>query len=161
GVGELGENRSGDEGWRASLIKRIPAQSGLGGGSSDAATALKLLAEWAKQRDIPSPDLHALAAHLGADVAFFLNGSCACARGKGEILEPLPPLPPFWWVVAKPYGVGVPTGWAYAHLKRSALEPDAHAPHTERLVNALKRGVIRTPHALAPLLHNDFDEPIL
>ncbi|OYT68469.1 MAG: hypothetical protein CFK48_11485, partial [Armatimonadetes bacterium CP1_7O] len=32
GVGELGENRSGDEGWRASLIKRIPAQSGLGGG---------------------------------------------------------------------------------------------------------------------------------
>ncbi|OYT69094.1 MAG: hypothetical protein CFK49_12560, partial [Armatimonadetes bacterium JP3_11] len=76
-------------------------------------------------------------------------------------LEPLPPLPPFWWVVAKPYGVGVPTGWAYAHLKRSALEPDAHAPHTERLVNALKRGVIRTPHALAPLLHNDFDEPIL
>ncbi|GIV09775.1 MAG: 4-diphosphocytidyl-2-C-methyl-D-erythritol kinase [Fimbriimonadales bacterium] len=161
GTSKLEENRSGDEGWRASLIKRIPAQSGLGGGSSDAATALKLLAEWAKRRGIMPPNLHALATELGADVAFFLKGACACARGKGEILEPLPPLPPFWWVVAKPYGVGVPTGWAYAQLTRGALEPNARAPHTERLVDALKRGVIRTPRALAPLLHNDFDEPIL
>ncbi|GIV05752.1 MAG: 4-diphosphocytidyl-2-C-methyl-D-erythritol kinase [Fimbriimonadales bacterium] len=155
------ERGTEDEGWRATLIKRVPAQAGLGGGSSDAATTLKLLAAWAAQWGIPLPDLHALAAHLGADVAFFLQGACARARGKGEILEPLPPLPPFWWVIAKPYGVGVPTGWAYAQLKRSALEPDARAPHSERLVDALKRRVIQTPRALAPLLHNDFDEPIL
>ncbi|OYT73067.1 MAG: hypothetical protein CFK49_10625 [Armatimonadetes bacterium JP3_11] len=149
------------EGWCATLIKRIPAQAGLGGGSSDAATTLKLLAAWAAQWGIPLPDLHALAANLGADVAFFLNGSCACARGKGEILEPLPALPPLWWVIAKPYGVGVPTGWAYAQLKRNALEPDAPAPHTERLRYALQHGAIRAPHHLAPLLHNDFDKPIL
>lgn len=149
------------EGWWATLIKRIPAQAGLGGGSSDAATTLKLLAAWAAQWGIPLPDLHALAANLGADVAFFLNGSCACARGKGEILEPLPALPHLWWVIAKPYGVGVPTGWAYAQLKRNALEPDAPAPHTERLRYALQHGAICTPLDLAPLLHNDFDEPIL
>lgn len=161
GVGELWANRSGVEGWHATLIKRIPTQGGLGGGSSDAATALKLLAEWAQRWDITPLNLHALATHLGADVAFFLNGACAHARGKGEILEPLPPLPPFWWVLAKPPKVSVPTGWAYAQLVRGALEPNARAPRTERLIYALQCGAIHTPHDLAPLLHNDFDEPIL
>jgi 4-diphosphocytidyl-2-C-methyl-D-erythritol kinase len=155
------EKGKGAAGWRATLIKRIPTQAGLGGGSSNAATALELLAKWARLWDIPTPNLHALAAQLGADVAFFLNGACALAQGKGEKLTPLPPLPPFWWVIAKPYGVGVPTGWAYELLKRGELKPHARAFHTEHLVDALKRGGIKTPHYLAPLLHNDFDEPIL
>ncbi|MDM7461692.1 MAG: hypothetical protein P3X24_008620 [bacterium] len=192
-----------DAGWRAVLTKRIPVQAGLGGGSSDAAAALKILADWARQWKIAQPNWHTIASKLGADVAFFIGkdadatvssagtptlrgGSvggnadatvssagtptlrafsptpqCALATGKGEQLKPLPPLPSFWWVVAKPHGVGVPTAWAYAQLKREAVNPDAHPRRTERLVSALREGALKTPADLAPLLHNDFDEPIL
>jgi 4-diphosphocytidyl-2C-methyl-D-erythritol kinase len=147
--------------WRAVLTKRIPPQAGLGGGSSDAACALRLLNQWAAryERALSDDALHTLASELGADVAFFLNGGCALATGKGERLQPLPTLPPFWWVLAKPYGVGVPTGWAYAQLGRGAVSPNARADHTERLVRLLP--TIRTPRDLASLLHNDFDAPIL
>jgi 4-diphosphocytidyl-2C-methyl-D-erythritol kinase len=147
--------------WRAVLTKRIPPQAGLGGGSSDAACALRLLNQWAAryERALSDDALHTLASELGADVAFFLNGGCALATGKGERLQPLPTLPPFWWVLAKPYGVGVPTGWAYAQLGRGAYIPTMQAKHTERLLRLLP--TIRTPRDLAPLLHNDFDAPIL
>jgi 4-diphosphocytidyl-2-C-methyl-D-erythritol kinase len=147
--------------WRATLLKRIPSQAGLGGGSSDAACALRLLNQWAAryERALSDDALYALASELGADVAFFLHGGCALATGKGERLQPLPTLPPFWWVLAKPYEVGVPTGWAYAQLGRGAVSPNARADHTERLARLLP--TIRTPRDLAPLLHNDFDTPIL
>jgi 4-diphosphocytidyl-2-C-methyl-D-erythritol kinase len=147
--------------WRAVLTKRIPSQAGLGGGSSDAACALRLLNQWAAryERALSDDALHTLASELGADVAFFLHGGCALATGKGERLQPLPTLPPFWWVLAKPYGVGVPTGWAYAQLGRGAYIPTMQAKHTERLLRLLP--TIRTPRDLAPLLHNDFDAPIL
>ncbi|MGQ9656444.1 MAG: 4-(cytidine 5'-diphospho)-2-C-methyl-D-erythritol kinase [Fimbriimonadales bacterium] len=147
--------------WRATLLKRIPSQAGLGGGSSDAACALRLLNQWAAQHGCALPDdtLHAIASALGADVAFFLRGGCARAQGKGERLQPLPTLPAFWWVLAKPDGVGVPTSWAYAQLGRSAYTPTTPAPHTDHLIRQLPS--ITTPYQLAPLLHNDFDTPIL
>ena len=147
--------------WRAVLTKRIPPQAGLGGGSSDAACALRLLNQWAAryERALSDDALHTLASELGADVAFFLHGGCALATGKGERLQPLPTLPPFWWVLAKPYGVGVPTGWAYAQLGRGAYIPTMQAKHTERLLRLLP--TIRTPRDLASLLHNDFDASIL
>jgi len=147
--------------WRATLLKRIPSQAGLGGSSSDAACALRLLNHWAAryERALSDDALYALASELGADVAFFLTGGCALATGKGEHLQPLPTLPPFWWVLAKPYGVGAPTGWAYAQLGRGAYSPAVRADHTERLVRLLP--TIRAPRDLAPLLHNDFDAPIL
>ena len=147
--------------WHATLLKRIPSQAGLGGGSSDAALALRLLNQWAARYECALADdaLYALASELGADVAFFLKGGCARATGKGEQLQSLPTLPPFWWVLAKPYGVGVPTAWAYAQLNRGAYNPAVRADHTERLARLLP--TIRTPRDLAPLLHNDFDAPIL
>ena len=147
--------------WRAVLTKRIPPQAGLGGGSSDAACALRLLNQWAAryERALSDDALYALARELGADVAFFVNRGCALATGRGERLHPLPTLPPFWWVLAKPYGVGVPTGWAYAQLGRGAASLNARADHTERLARLLP--TLRTPRDLASLLHNDFDAPIL
>ncbi|MCS7272974.1 MAG: 4-(cytidine 5'-diphospho)-2-C-methyl-D-erythritol kinase [Fimbriimonadales bacterium] len=152
---------SGEGEWRATLVKRIPAQAGLGGGSSDAATTVRLLTAWASAVGVRTPNLTALASTLGADVAFFLNGACALARGRGEQITPLPALPQFWWVLAKPYGVGVPTAWAYALLGREPLRPNTPAPYTQRLADALRQGAIRTPENLAPLLHNDFEQPVL
>ncbi|MEJ5296262.1 MAG: 4-(cytidine 5'-diphospho)-2-C-methyl-D-erythritol kinase [Fimbriimonadales bacterium] len=147
---------------RVWLHKCIPMQAGLGGGSSDAATVLRLLANWAHAQGLPVPDLQNIAESVGSDVPFFLRGGCAYVSGRGEHVEPLPPLPPFWWVLAKPPSVGVPTGWAYAQLRRPPLtDSEPAAPYTERLVNALKSGAIQTPDALAPYLHNDFEAVVL
>jgi 4-diphosphocytidyl-2-C-methyl-D-erythritol kinase len=74
------------------LKKRIPAGAGLGGGSSDAAAVLLALPVLAGQVVAPA-DLHALAAELGSDVPFFLQGGTALGLGRGEELYPLPDRP--------------------------------------------------------------------
>jgi 4-diphosphocytidyl-2-C-methyl-D-erythritol kinase len=83
--------------WRARIEKRIPVAAGLGGGSSDAASALQLAN--GKLPEPLKPDaLHALAADLGADVPFFLAPGPALATGSGDILERVE-LPQDYWVV--------------------------------------------------------------
>src|SRR5204862_7592852 len=77
--------------------KRIPLGSGLGGGSSDAATALLVLNElWDCRRALG--ELAALEATLGADVPVFVQGSSAWAEGVGERLTPVT-LPSRWYVI--------------------------------------------------------------
>lgn len=78
-------------GARLTLRKTIPVGGGLGGGSSDAAGALLLLNElWDLRLDPPA--LSGLACQLGSDVPFFLVGGTALGTGRGEIVEPLPPI---------------------------------------------------------------------
>jgi len=80
--------------------KAIPAGSGMGGGSSDAATTLIGLNRlW--QLDWPRPRLAQLALQLGADVPFFLGEGPAFVEGIGERLTPIP-LPPAWYAVIHP-----------------------------------------------------------
>ena len=74
------------------LEKRIPAGGGLGGGSADAAAALRGLATlWELPSDTAA--LQPLAEGLGSDVAFFLHGGRARGTGRGERIEPLPDAP--------------------------------------------------------------------
>ncbi|HVY47991.1 MAG TPA: hypothetical protein VHB21_19020, partial [Minicystis sp.] len=72
-------------GWRVRIEKHVPVAAGLGGGSSDAATALKLANA---QLDEPR-ELQPIAARLGADVPFFLYDGPQLATGEGSILAPL------------------------------------------------------------------------
>ena len=82
------------------LTKRIPTAGGLGGGSSDAATALLGLRQlWGL--DLDADILRELAARLGSDVPFFVSGGTALGEGRGERLTPLPS-PPGEAVVAVP-----------------------------------------------------------
>jgi 4-diphosphocytidyl-2-C-methyl-D-erythritol kinase len=74
--------------WTVRIEKRIPVAGGLGGGSSDAATALRL-ANATLPRPLPASRLHELAARLGADVPFFLTEGPQLGRGDGSDLEPL------------------------------------------------------------------------
>ena len=73
-------------GWRARIEKRIPVAAGLGGGSTDAATALTL-ANSTLPRPLAPDALHAIAAGIGADVPFFLHEGTQLARGDGTELE--------------------------------------------------------------------------
>ena len=88
------------------LNKNIPAQAGMGGGSSDAASCLLALQRlWGVR--LPPSELYALALSLGADVPFFLSGGHAWVEGIGEKITPLL-LPKARFVVVKP-SVGLAT----------------------------------------------------
>jgi 4-diphosphocytidyl-2-C-methyl-D-erythritol kinase len=130
-----------------SLHKRIPTAAGLGGGSSDAAGALKAL-NLLYGSPLHGPRLHALAARLGADVPFFLGQGPAVATGIGTELSPVA-LPPYHYVLLNP-GVPLSTRWVYENLDlarlREAPTPETWDPeHPERWVHndlgavALKR----------------------
>jgi len=134
------------------LEKQVPAGAGLGGGSGDAAIALQTLDEiWRTGR--PEGELRELAARLGSDVPFFLDPRTALCRGRGEIVSPLPPAPPFWTVLIHP-GVAVSTRWAYGELDRAGRRP---APPVGPLIDSLRRGKLEE---IAPLLFNVFEEAV-
>lgn len=88
------------------IDKRLPMGGGLGGGSSDAATAL-MAANHLWQAGLTTPELIALGLPLGADIPFFLFGETAFAEGVGEALQAVEG-PDCWYVVVEP-GVSVPT----------------------------------------------------
>jgi 4-diphosphocytidyl-2-C-methyl-D-erythritol kinase len=76
--------------WRVRIEKRIPVAAGLGGGSSDAATALRLAAEQLAGR-LPGDRIARIAAGLGVDVPFFLEPGPKLGTGDGTTLTPLDP----------------------------------------------------------------------
>src|SRR5439155_441604 len=82
----------------ARITKRIPLQSGLGGGSSDAAAALRALAALWRVKISPA-DFRDMASALGADVPFFLNGGTALGVGRGDVVVPLSDPPAAWTTI--------------------------------------------------------------
>ncbi len=101
------------QGVEIDIEKNIPISGGLGGGSSDCATALTVLNRlW--RLGLPGERLAAMALSLGADVPFFLFGGNAFAEGVGERLAPLE-LPQAWYVVLAP-PVAVSTSAIFAAL---------------------------------------------
>jgi 4-diphosphocytidyl-2-C-methyl-D-erythritol kinase len=83
--------------WLTRITKRIPVAAGLGGGSSDAATALRLANE-TLEHPLPQQRLHALARRLGADIPFFLREGPQLGADEGATLRPLD-LPQDYFVV--------------------------------------------------------------
>jgi len=87
--------------WRVKIEKHIPLAAGLGGGSSDAATALRL-ANGSLAKPLPAADLQVLAAGIGADVPFFLEQGPQLGSGDGSELAALDLPQDFWVVVLLP-----------------------------------------------------------
>lgn len=108
------------------LEKRLPAASGMGGGSADAAAVLRMLARlWGRTLDQAA--LSALALALGADVPVCLESAPCLMRGIGERLSPAPGFPEFWMVLVNP-GVETPTGAVFAALERADNPPMTALP---------------------------------
>ena len=104
------------------VTKRIPLGGGLGGGSSDAATALVALnALWGL--DLAVGELARLGLGLGADVPVFVHGATARATGVGERLAPFE-VPPAWFAVVHP-GIGVPTAGVFQAPELTRNSPPA------------------------------------
>ena len=107
------------------IVKRIPAQAGLGGGSSDAAATL-VAADRLLGLGLGPAALESVAARVGSDVPFFVRGGAQWARGRGERLEP-GGAPVFAALLAKP-AAGLSTAAVYAAFDR--LPPPPPAPRT-------------------------------
>ncbi|MEZ4653263.1 MAG: 4-(cytidine 5'-diphospho)-2-C-methyl-D-erythritol kinase [Candidatus Eisenbacteria bacterium] len=125
-------NRDGAAGGEApldlsfELTKRIPVGAGLGGGSSDAAATLVGLAALLGPLD-PDPSRHrervrSLAAALGSDVPFFLDGGTQLGTGRGEVVEPIPPWPGGPLAVVYP-NVSLPTSSIYRRVRLPLTPP--------------------------------------
>lgn len=115
------------------IEKRIPDAAGLGGGSSNAAAALKG-ANTLYQIDLAEDEILAAAAKVGSDVPFFVLGGTALATGRGERVSSLPSLPVFWVVLVKPR-FDVSTAKIYSLYKEKDVEF-----HTPGFVQALQEG---------------------
>jgi 4-diphosphocytidyl-2-C-methyl-D-erythritol kinase len=138
--------------WHARLTKRIPVAAGLGGGSSDAATTLRL-ANSTLSRPLPAAELERLAAELGADVPFFLRNGPQLGTGDGSTLEPLDLPQDFWVVVLLPADVvKQSTGAVYQGFDERGGEA-GFAERRAALAEAL--AAVRTAADLAALPRND------
>lgn len=138
--------------WAFHIDKRVPVAAGLGGGSSDAAAALKLLNR-AAAAPLPPARLAALAVTLGADVPFFLQDAPAQATGIGERLEPVACRTRLPILLVNPL-FPIPTPWAYRKLDETPRPP---APSAAAMLAALDSG---DPAAVAAAAYNAFDFPV-
>lgn len=119
------------KGVKISIEKNIPVAAGLAGGSSDAAAVLRGLNRlW--NLNLTLDELAKLGAEIGSDVSFCVYGGTALAKGRGEIITPLPPPPQCWVVLAKP-SIGVSTADIFGNL---CLEEVDH-PNTKEMIDAI------------------------
>jgi 4-diphosphocytidyl-2-C-methyl-D-erythritol kinase len=149
----LRERYSIDRGVKIRLVKRIPSEAGLGGGSSDAAATLIALVQlW--EIEASANDLVRIAESLGSDVPFFFFGGTARATGRGELIEPLPDAPEQHLLIIKP-NASVSTLNAYNALNSPALTSSDAKP-------ILFRSQASDDSASFDLnaLHNDFEAVI-
>lgn len=134
----------------AHLVKRIPKQAGLGGGSSDAAYMIRLLDERFRL-NIGIPEMERYAAKLGADCAFFITADPSYAEGIGDVLMP---------VDVPGAGLG---GYYLAVVKPSVAVStrDAYAAIVPKTPSKCCRDIVRQPiETWKDELVNDFEAPI-
>jgi 4-diphosphocytidyl-2-C-methyl-D-erythritol kinase len=138
--------------WRARIWKRIPVAAGLGGGSSDAATALRLANETLAE-PLPVQQLAEVARALGADVPFFLRPGPQLGEGDGTTLAPLDLPQDYWVVLVLPHGEHKrSTADVYAAFDRRSGEV-GHEERRGALLAAIEG--VRRPRDLASLPAND------
>jgi 4-diphosphocytidyl-2-C-methyl-D-erythritol kinase len=135
------------------LVKRIPVRAGLGGGSSDAAAALRLVNGLAGNA-VPRHELLQFAAQIGSDVPFFFSGAAlALAWGRGERMIRLPPLPASPALLVTPR-VPIATGDAYSWVDA------ARDTSSRRGAVALDLDALTRWGDIGRMAGNDFESPV-
>ena len=134
------------------IQKRIPLSSGLGGGSSDAASVLIGLNQlW--QLELTKDDLYQLALTLGADVPFFLLGGTVLATGVGEKLEHIDLPFDFHCVIIYP-NIEISSTWAYKNFNFSLTKTKKCIKLSHIFLNSFSVSNLRN------LIHNDLEEVV-
>ena len=150
--GALQSLADGNGGFTARIEKRIPVAAGLGGGSSDAATALRFANEL-RDDPVDGVRLRVLARELGADVPYFLENGPQLGSGDGAELEPLDLPQDYWVVLVIPHDAHKrATAEVYAAFDARNGERGYDARRAA-LLSALEN--VRRPRDLAALPQND------
>ncbi len=140
-------------GVQITLDKRIPLASGLGGGSSNAASVLLGLNKlW--DLHLSYKELLGLAREIGADVPFFLRGGRALGKGRGDELQPFPQGQTLYFVLVSP-DFEVSTEWAYRNLKGNLTK---ERRSIKMILSALKSGKIEK---IGISLYNRLEEAVI
>jgi len=139
------------------IDKKIPVGGGMAGGSADAAAALLALDELWRGK-LSTEALRNIAAGIGSDVPFLLEGGACVGRGRGEILRPVKSSP-LWWVVI-PHTSQLSTPAMYQRLDELRAHEDVVLPEdvSQAFLEALREGDAET---LGPLLQNDMQRSAL
>lgn len=149
------------------IHKHIPVAAGLAGGSTDAAAVLVgLNLMWSL--GLTQSELQELAARLGSDVPFCINGGCAIATGRGDQLSPLPSLARLYVVLGKYSSLTVSTAWAYQTYRQQFSS--SYATELQNLVSRatnvhsgpmVKAIVQADGQQIGQQLHNDLEKVVL
>ena len=143
-IGESGQ------GLELRLHKKIPVGAGMAGGSSDAAAVLRALNRLYDRR-LSLEELEELGSAVGSDVAFCVAGGTALARGRGELLSPLEPLPDCHLVICKPeFSISTPE-----LFRKLDAAPLRRHPDTAGLLKAIEEGDL---HAMCRRMYNVFED---
>lgn len=134
------------------IKKQIPIESGLGGGSSNAAFVLKGLNEIFNY-PLHQNELLNIASGIGSDVSFFVIGGTCLGKGRGEILKKLENNLSLEIKIIKPQNISVSTKWAYELADSREFIP-SHNEGIKSLIDAMKTGDY---NLFYKSLFNDFD----
>ena len=149
------------EGAAIHLLKRVPIQAGLGGGSADAAAMLVGLNRFWDLR-LTQEELLQIGATLGSDVPFLLQGGTARGTGRGEILTYGKSPDPHWLLLVKPK-VSVSTAAAYGRFTNKSVTTkqtiDTVQQHLEN--NDLKSAFLTSANTFEELLFPDHEELVI
>lgn len=140
------------EGLRVELRKRIPTGSGLGGGSSDCATAIRAI-DSLFTLSLHESEMSEIGALLGSDVPFFFSSGSAVAEGRGEIIHNIEIKPDFFAVIVVP-NVHISTRDTYSRLRLDLTNGNIRGRFT---INQDSLGFSE----LMGLLGNDLEEVVV
>lgn len=135
---------------RIEIDKNIPVCAGLGGGSADAAGVLRMLDEMFETK-LGTKVLEDIGLKIGADVPFCIEGGTKLAKGRGEVLTTLSPLPQCYVVVCKPdFSCSTPECFSLVDCRKIRARPD-----TCGIVSALDSGDLTN---ISKRLYNVFED---
>lgn len=133
-----------------SIRKRVPVCAGLAGGSADAAAVLRAMNELTGA-GLSRLELARIGEAVGSDVPFCVLGGAALAEGRGELLTPLPPLPPCHIVICKPpFPISTPQLFSRVNVRKIVRRPD-----TAGVADALAAGDLP---GVARRMYNVFED---
>jgi len=135
---------------KITIKKNIPVCAGLGGGSTDGACVLRMLDKMFKT-ELGRETLETLGNEIGSDVPFNIEGGTKLAKGRGEILTDLPPIPFCHIVICKPpFSCSTPELFGRVKCEKIKARPD-----TDGLVKALEKGDLGS---IARRMYNVFED---